>query len=79
MNPERRRVGVLKAKRVLKIWERCGIRFEDEAMKRQIMQAMVHTRKRCGKSCCSSPRKWYGKTIQEIKADEDFRDQLDAA
>jgi hypothetical protein len=88
MNPERREKGVTKAVKVLKIWdatlnfEKIGYptfmeRFEEG---KGCIRTLVNNRQRCSCSMCGNPRKYYNeKTMQEKKADIDFREQLDEA
>jgi hypothetical protein len=77
MNPARRRKGVLRAKRIMQIWDQCGIEYAREGLKTQIAHLMVRTRKRCSCEGCGNARKWHGRKLQEKKAADSFRDQLE--
>lgn len=42
---------------------------------RRVLGIMVNTRPLC--SCCSNPRKWEGKSIQELKNEDRAHDQIE--
>lgn len=80
MRPERRQKGINRAKAVLRIWDACSV-FEGSHMEAfdkgdKYAKAMIHTRKPCGGFCCANARRFEGKTIQELKADDSFAQQL---
>jgi len=75
MNPERRRKGQQKARRVLRIW-RSRVRPENShwfTNDSPIAQTLRSTRAPCSRPCCGNPRKWYGrKARDERREDEAF-------
>ena len=84
MNPCRRRRGVLKALKVLKIWSSLGIHdyLKDFKEKKKYIRSMVNTRKPCSCSMCGNPRrnKWESNdsriTRQEKRAEISFKEQM---
>lgn len=69
MNPNRRRKGKLRAKRVLRA---CPYLDEMEAKR------LLRTRKRCSCWMCGNPRKFFGEaTLQEQKSDLWLSDGLE--
>jgi len=80
MNPQRRRIGVKKARRVLDVWRACSAsdRFDPfYASGGPMEQVMTHTRVKCSCPMCGNPRRHYGElTPQEHRADEAMSAQL---
>jgi hypothetical protein len=72
MNYQRRYKGLLKAKRLLRIWRLSELseftRFYSD--NRQLAKRLLRTRKPCSCSACGNPRRYFGeKTIQERRAE----------
>lgn len=67
MNPARRQLGINRAKRM--------IRNNDNWIHR--FQYLISTRVPCSCMMCGNPRRYFNeKTIQELKADVTFQEQL---
>ena len=70
---QRRQEGVKRAKRVLRAWRGRWIHKEDDS---KLAQRLVHTRVPCSCGMCGNPRRHFGeRTIQERKADYEYREE----
>ena len=84
MNPERQRVGNLRAKRILAIWRATESAFmrERDPHHYDVGSRNYHLLRRtpafCSGLCCDGHRRfWYGPTRQERIADIQMNEQLD--
>ncbi len=87
MNPERRRKGLLKAKRVARIWDQYDSDNRNNKFLKTAsfiepydinleIQRLEHNRKKCSCWMCGNQRKHFGKTMPEKKEDGRFKDQI---
>ena len=84
MNPDNRREGIRRAKRVLKIWDIAEFGsdwvkdlYGDGDTDGHCAKIMIHTRKVCSKDCCGNARKFDGPTRQERKSTDSMKVQLE--
>ena len=81
MNPNRRRKGIIKAKRVYKVWKQMDMMFEDED---SFIRSHLKNRKKCSCGmCCNARRPKKGKkhqkfpTRQEKEVDRTMKEDIE--
>jgi len=83
MHPKRRINGINKAMKIMREWDAGCCASDDEySMRREWREEnkhrrLINTRKVCSSPhCCGNPRKMSGKTVQERKQDQRFKQMM---